>query len=467
MQIEFMLNGTPRQVEIRSDEWFLHTLRERCGVTSLKDGCSPQGQCGCCVALVNGQVKSTCAMPAKVANGKTIVTLDGLPAAEREQIAACFAATAGLQCGFCIPGIAIRAKAITDREAAPTREAIAQALDLHLCRCTGYVKIIDAVELLAAVKRGAPMPQPCTDGRVGQPLARVNAALTALGERPFVGDLSAPGMLHGALALSPHARARVLRIDTTRARALPGVRAVLTAADVPGERWVGLLVADWPSLVAEGEEVRCVGDVLAAVAADDRHTAREAARLVDVDYELLPPVLDPQAALAPDAPRVNPRHANLLHRAVIRRGDAAAALAASVHVVSGTWTTQRIEHLFLEPESAFAEPRADGVLHLRTQGQGIFDDRRQVARFLGLPEDRVFVELLPNGGAFGGKEDLSVQAQTALLAHVTGRPVKLTLSRDESIRMHPKRHAMRLDYTAGCDAEGRLTAVRARIVGDS
>ena len=467
MKIDFVLNGTPTQVDVLPDEWFLHTLRERCGVTSLKDGCSPQGQCGCCVALVNGQAKSTCAMPAKVANGKTIVTLDGLPAAEREEIAACFAATAGLQCGFCIPGIAIRAKAITDREAAPTREAIAQALDLHLCRCTGYVKIIEAVQLLAAVKRGAPMPPPCTDGRVGQPLARVNAALTALGDRPFVGDLSAPGMLHGALALSPHPRARVLRIDTTRARALPGVRAVLTAAEVPGERWVGLLINDWPSLVAEGEEVRCVGDVLAAVAADDRHTAREAAKLVDVEYELLPPVLDAQASLAPDAPRVNPQHANLLHKAVIRRGDATAALAASAHVVGGTWTTQRIEHLFLEPESAFAEPRADGVLHLRTQGQGIFDDRRQVARFLGLPEDRVFVELLPNGGAFGGKEDMSVQAQTALLAHVTGRPVKLTLSREESIRMHPKRHGLRLDYTVGCDAQGRLTAVKARIVGDS
>ena len=467
MKIDFVLNGTPRQVDVRSDEWFLHTLRERCGVTSLKDGCSPQGQCGCCVALVDGNAKATCAMPAKVANGKSIVTLDGLPTAEREQIAACFAATAGLQCGFCIPGIAIRAKAITDREAAPTREAIAQALDLHLCRCTGYVKIIDAVQLLAAVKRGAPMPPPCTDGHVGQPLARVNAALTALGDRPFVGDLSVPGMLHGALALSPHPRARVLRIDTTRALALPGVRAVLTAAEVPGERWVGLLINDWPSLVAEGEEVRCVGDVLAAVAADDRHTAREAAKLVDVTYELLPPVLDPEAALAPDAPRVNPQHANLLQKSVIRRGDATAALAASAHVVGGTWTTQRIEHLFLEPESALAEPRADGVLHLRSQGQGIFDDRRQVARFLGLREDQVFVELLPNGGAFGGKEDMSVQAQTALLAHVTGKPVKLTLSREESIRMHPKRHALRLDYTVGCDAQGRLTAVKARIVGDS
>jgi xanthine dehydrogenase molybdenum-binding subunit len=230
---------------------------------------------------------------------------------------------------------------------------------------------------------------------------------------------------------------------------------------------VGLLINDWPSLVAEGEEVRCVGDVLAAVAADDRHTAREAAKLVEVTYELLPPVLDPEAALAPDAPRVNPQHANLLQKSVIRRGDATAALAASAHVVGGTWTTQRIEHLFLEPESALAEPRADGVLHLRSQGQGIFDDRRQVARFLGLREDQVFVELLPNGGAFGGKEDMSVQAQTALLAHVTGKPVKLTLSREESIRMHPKRHALRLDYTVGCDAQGRLTAVKARIIGDS
>jgi selenium-dependent xanthine dehydrogenase len=467
MKIEFTLNGMPRQEEVRDDEWFVSTLRERCGITSLKDGCSPQGQCGCCLALVDGHPKTTCAMRAKVAHGKSIVTLDGLPAAERQQIADCFAATAGLQCGFCIPGIALRAKAITDRDAAPTREAIAQALDLHLCRCTGYVKLIDAVQLLAAAKRGAPIPPAGTDGRVGQSLSRVGAAQTVMGQRPFVDDLSLPGMLHGALVLSPHPRARVLAIDTRRALALPGVRAVATAADVPGERWVGLLINDWPSLVAVGEEVRCVGDVLAAVAADDRHTARDAAKLVDVQYEVLPPVLSPEAALAADAPRVNPQHANLLERAIVRRGDADAALAASAHVVSGTWTTQRIEHLFMEPESAVTEPRADGVLHMRTQGQGIFDDRRQVARFLGLRQDQVFVELMPNGGAFGGKEDMSVQAQTALLAQLTGKPVKLTLSREESIRLHPKRHAMSLAYSVGCDAQGRLTAVRARIVGDS
>ena len=467
MKIEFVLNGTPRQEEVRDDEWFLHTLRDRCGITSLKDGCSPQGQCGCCVALVDGHPKTTCAMRAKVAHGKSIVTLDGLPAAERQQITDCFAATAGLQCGFCIPGIALRAKAITDRETEPTREAIAQALDLHLCRCTGYVKLIDAVQLLAAAKRGAPIPPAGTDGRVGQSLSRYGAAKTVMGERPFVDDLYLPGMLFGALVLSPHPRARVVSIDTSRALALPGVRKVATAADVPGERWVGMLYNDWPSLVAIGEEVRCVGDVLAAVAADDRHTAREAAKLVDVQYEILPPVLSPQASLAAGAPRVNPAHDNLLSRSVIRRGDADAALAASAHVVSGTWATQRIEHLFMEPESALAEPRADGILHLRSQGQGVFDDRRQVARFLGLREDQVLVELMPNGGAFGGKEDMSVQAQTSLLAHLTGKPVKLTLSREESIRMHPKRHALTMDYSVGCDAQGRLTAVRARIIGDS
>jgi xanthine dehydrogenase molybdenum-binding subunit len=321
--------------------------------------------------------------------------------------------------------------------------------------------------MLAAAKHGGAIPPPCTDGRVGQSLERIGSVPTVLGDRPFVDDIKVDGMLHGALTLSAHPRARVLSIDTTRARALPGVHSVLTAADVPGERWYGLLYNDWPGFVAVGEEVRCVGDVLAAVAAVDRHTAREAAKLVEVSYEVLPPVLDPQFALQADAPRVNPQHANLLDCVVLRRGDADAAFASSAHVVSGRWTTQRIEHLFLEPESALAEPVAGGGLRLRTQGQGIFDDRRQVARFLGLEESEIYVELVPNGGAFGGKEDMSVQAQTALLAHLSGLPVRITLSREESIRMHPKRHPITMDYTVGCDEQGHITAVKARMLGDS
>ena len=355
MPIRFTLNGTPMQVEARPDESLLEVLRERCGVTSLKDGCSPQGQCGCCLALVDGDAKVTCAMPASAAEGRSVITLEGVSVEERALIAGAFAAANGLQCGFCIPGIALRAKHLTDRKSEPSREEIARAIDVHLCRCTGYVKIIDAIQLLARAKRGGKLPAPCADGRVGSSLARVDAARMALGERPYVADLSRAGMLHGAVLLSAHARARVRRIDTSRARALHGVRAVATAAEVPGERWYGLLYDDWPGFVAEGEEVRCAGDVLAAVAADDRHTARAAAKLVAVEYEPLPPVLDPLAALEPGAPRVNPKHENLLSRTVIRRGDAKAALAASAHVVEGTWTTQRIEHAYLEPESALAE----------------------------------------------------------------------------------------------------------------
>ncbi|MGE5814098.1 MAG: selenium-dependent xanthine dehydrogenase, partial [Acidobacteriota bacterium] len=429
--------------------------------------CSPQGQCGCCLALVDGNPKVTCAMPAISAAGTSIMTVDGVPEQDRELLARAFAAAAAVQCGFCIPGIALRAKHLVDRNPTPSHSDIARAIDVHLCRCTGYVNIIDAIDRYARARRGEGLPEVCENGGVGARLARYQAPRTALGEKPYVADMSRPSMLHGAVVLSPHARARVVGIDTSRARAFPGVVAVATAADVPGNRWYGLLYDDWPGFVAEGEETRCVGDVLAAIAAVDRHTARQAATLVQVEYEPLRPVLDPAEALRSDAPQVNPNHPNLLSESIIRRGDADAALASSAHVVAGTWQTQRIEHLYLEPECALAEPLEDGSLRLYTQGQGIFDDRRQVAQFLGVNEDRVFVELVPNGGAFGGKEDMAIQAQTSLLARMTGRPVKLELSREESIRIHPKRHPITMQYTVGCDAEGHLTAVKARMVGDS
>jgi xanthine dehydrogenase molybdenum-binding subunit len=467
VEIAFTLNGRTRRLGIRPDATLLEVLREQCGVRSVKDGCSPQGQCGCCLALVDGSPKVTCAVPAVRADGAAILTLEGVSEAERALTARAFAAAAGVQCGFCIPGIALRAKWLLDGNPAPSRGEIARAIDVHLCRCTGYAKILDAIELLARARRGEALPEPAGGGRVGQRLARYEAGDLALGLRPYVADLTRPGLLHGAVVLSPHARARVRRIDTSRAAALPGVVRIATAADVPGHRWYGLIHDDWPGFVAAGEEVRCVGDILAAVAAEDEHTAREAPALVEVDYEPLEPVLDPMRALAPEAPQVNPTHPNLLSRSVVTRGDADAALAASAHVVSGTWQTQRIEHLYLEPECALAEPTADGRLRLYTQGQGIFDDRRQVARFLGVPEADVFVELVPNGGAFGGKEDMSVQAQAALLARLTGRPVRLTLTREQSIRLHPKRHPITMHYTVGADADGRLTAVKARLVGDS
>ena len=465
--IAFNLNGQPRQAEVRPGQSLLEVLRHGFQICSVKDGCAPQGQCGACLALVDGAPKNSCAVPAEKVDGKSILTLEGVSAAERKVYADAFQAAAGVQCGFCTPGLTLRIKWLTDPERLVSRAEIAKALDGHLCRCTGYVKIIDAVELIQAAKHGGPQPAPVADGGVGKRLQRYQGGELALGARPFVADLDAPGLLHGAVLLSRHARARVLRIDTSKARAAPGVVAVATARDIPGDRWVGLLYQDWPCFVAEGEEVRAVGDVLAAVAAESPHAAREAAKLVEVEYEPLPPVLDPAKAIEPGAPRVNPKHDNVLSRTRFARGDVDAALAGSAHVVSGTWTTQRIEHLFLEPEAALAVPLPDGRLHLYSQGQGIFDDRRQVASVLGEPEDRLFVELVPNGGAFGGKEDMSIQAQTALLARLTGRPVRLALNREESIRMHPKRHPITMSYTVGCDRDGKLTAARARILGDS
>ena len=465
--VEFSLNGRWQSLVVPPDESLLETLRNRCRILSTKDGCQPQGQCGCCLALIDGLPKVSCAVPTSRVQDKEILTLEGLAEEERRLIGRCFVAAAGLQCGYCIPGFALQAKNLLDHNSNPSREEIARAINGHLCRCTGYVKIIDAIELLAAARRGEGEPELDRTGGVGSSLARHQGASMTLGDRPYVDDLQRPDMLHGAVVLSPHARARVERIDTSAAQALPGVVAIATATEVPGDRWVGLLYDDWPVFVAEGEEVRCVGDVLAAIAAEDEATARRAARLVRVEYEVLEPVLEPVWALEGDAPQVNPRHENLLSETVVERGDSEAALATSTHTVSGTWRTQRIEHLYLEPESALAEPLADGRLKLYTQGQGIFDDRRQVASFLGVTEDRIHVELVPNGGAFGGKEDMSIQAQTALLARMTGRPVKIALNREESIRLHPKRHPITMRYKVGCDAEGRLTAVEADMIGDT
>jgi len=467
MSLEFTLNGEKQQVEPAEGESLLTTLRERCGTTSPKDGCAPQGQCGCCLALVDGKPKVACATPANKCQGKEIVTLEGLSDEDRELTANAFVAAAGLQCGFCIPGIALRAKVLLDKNPDPTRAEIAKAIDVHLCRCTGYVKIVDAIELMAKARRGEEIPKPVTEGGVGASLARYRGLDLVLGERDYVADMKRPDMLHGVVLLSPHPRAKVLSIDTSKAKALPGVHAVATASDVPGERWYGILYADWPGFVAVGEEVRCVGDVVAAVAADDIHTANAAAAAIEVQYEVLEPVLDPARSIEADAPRVNPTKPNAMSHSLIARGDADAALAASAHVATGTYQTQRIEHLFLEPETALAEPLPDGKLALFTQGQGIFDDRRQVAAFLGMPEEDLYVELVPNGGAFGGKEDMSVQSQTALLAKLTGRPVRTTLTREQSIRLHPKRHPITMHYEVGCDAEGRLTAVRAKMLGDT
>jgi selenium-dependent xanthine dehydrogenase len=277
-----------------------------------------------------------------------------------------------------------------------------------------------------------------------------------------------PGMLHGAIRFADHPRAMILSIDTARARAHPGVVAVLTAGDVPGERTQGELTQDWRQIYAVGETTKYVGDVIALVAGQTREAARVAAALVDVEYEVLEPLTDPVAAMAPGAPQLHSgAPSNVLSTTLVKRGDVDALFAQAAYVHTETFQTQHIEHAFLEPESSLAYPDGDGGVHFYTQGQGIWSDRRQVAGLLGLPQDKVRATLVSSGGAFGAKEDLNVQGHAALLATCTGHPVKLTLSRAESMRFHVKRHPLTMTYTVGCDREGMLLAVRARITGDT
>lgn len=466
--MDLTLNGRPISVEPRPGSSLLELLREELGVTSVKDGCAPEGSCGACTVLVDGRAVVSCAQRAEHAAGRHVVTLEGLAPDQRDRWADAFVASGASQCGFCSPGIVMKAEGLLAKNPAPSREEIAKALAGNLCRCTGYVKIVDAIELVAGSRAGRPIPEPDRSGRVGSRTGRYQGRELALGDKPYINDLRAPGMLHGAIRFADHPRARVLRIDTARARAHPGVDAVLTAADVPGERTQGLITRDWRQLVAEGEVTAYVGDVLAVVVAGNRHAAREAAELVDVEYEVLEPVVDPFEALEPGAPHVHEgRQDNVLSVSVVRRGDVDAELEGSAHVLTETFRTQFVEHAFLEPESALAVPEPDGTIHVSSQGQGVWEDRRQIASFLGWPEERVRVTQVANGGAFGAKEDLNVQCHAALGAVATGKPVLLTLSRAESLRFHPKRHPLTMTYTVGCDAEGRLTGIRARIVGDT
>jgi xanthine dehydrogenase molybdenum-binding subunit len=477
--MEFVLNGRPIRVRPRQDGSLLEVLRESCGLRSMKDGCAPEGSCGACTVILDGRAVVSCAQPASRAAGRSVLTLEGLEPAQRDRWADAFVATGGAQCGFCSPGIVMKAEALLRRDPRPSREAIERSLAGNLCRCTGYVRIVEAIERVAAERRGESIgPEPTIGGGVGDRAARYEGRELVLGERPFVADLRIPGMLQGALRFADHPRAVVRRIDTERAAALPGVVRVVTWRDVPGERVQGLLTRDWPLLVAEGETTRYVGDVLASVAATSRAAAREAAALVEVEYEVLEPVTDPFAALEPDAPAIHPA-GNLLSLTTLRRGDVDAALAGAAHVVTETFTTQRIEHAFLEPEAALAvvgarlaalnEAGDAGPERIRlfSQGQGAWEDRRQVASILGLSEAAVRVTQVPTGGAFGGKEDLGAQGHAALLAWLTERPVLVALSRHESLRFHPKRHPLTMAYTAGCDADGRLVGLRARIVGDT
>ncbi|GBD85075.1 putative xanthine dehydrogenase subunit D [bacterium BMS3Abin02] len=461
--VGFELNGAA--VEVRDDHpHLLAALREELGVTSPKDGCAPSGQCGACTVLVDGKARVSCQLQLEKVAGRSVTTLEGLDPDERTRYADAFAAYGATQCGFCTPGIIMRSKALIDKKgSALSRDDLRRHLGANLCRCTGYIKIFDAIE---AVARGEEPAVAAPEG-LGSSGIKYEARELALGERGYVDDMRVPGLLHGALRLVDHARADVLRIDTSAAESLDGVAAVYTGSDVPGELRVGLIHKDWPVFIPEGGRTSYLGDVLAIVVAETRDIAERAAGLVDAEYHVLTPFTDPKKVLSSSENAVWGLDGNVLSVSAYQRGDTEAALATSSHVVHEVFQTQRVEHAFLEPESTLAAPQPDGTLKVWSGGQGVWDDRDQIASLLALPRDSVVVELVSTGGAFGGKEDMSNQGQTALAAWLLQRPVKCTLTREQSLLMHAKRHPIRLEYWVGCDDDGRLTAVRAKMLGDS
>jgi xanthine dehydrogenase molybdenum-binding subunit len=480
--VRFTLNG--KEAAAEGGRFLLSYLRDEARLTGAKNACG-EGVCGACSVIVDGKLLSSCVMPLERVEGKTVLTVEGIPGQEMASYEQAFAEAGAVQCGYCTPGMVLAAKALLDRNPSPSFEETRAALKRNLCRCTGYVKIVDAVLRAARLRGGetvppagasasgglsASLPRPplaAPDARVGASMPRVDARAKIRGEARYVDDLVEPGMLFGAALRSPYPRAKLVSLDVTAARAQAGVAVAATWKDIPGSRYTGHVVPDWPTLVAVGEETRYVGDAIALVAADTPARARAALGLIDARFEELPPLTSPAAALADDAPSLHPG-GNVLSRLLLERGDAVKALASAAHIVEETFTTPFTDHAFMEPESALGyPPDAEGMVLVRTGEQNVYDGQRYVADTLGIPRERVRVISEYVGGGFGGKEDQTVQHHAALLAWLSGRPVKCTLDRAESTRVHVKRHPMTIALKIGCSAEGKLIGVSADIVADT
>jgi len=429
----FTLNGSATTSSYEPGMNFLEVLREECHVLSPKNGCAPEGACGCCAVLVDGQPVLSCLRKPEQMEGREVVTLEGVDDELRRVLGEAFILEGAVQCGFCIPGIIVRASHLVKEGKTGDRQAVAKALDGHLCRCTGYARILDAIQTAGeawnngrhvgpeprrhfffgeeyGLKHTTPPLNGHHEGGVGQSPSRYRGIEQALGDKPFIDDMFVPGMLYGAPVLSAHPRAKVMAIETAEAAAMPGVVRIFTAADVPGQRGTGLNYPDLPVFVAVGETTCCVGDMFALVVADSMFHARRAAEKVKVDYEVYEPVTDPFAALEPGAPQVHPPgnffvHDNLLDSTAFSRGDVDAALASAAHVIERTFSTQPIDPAFLEPEASLALPQGKGV-KVYSPSQGSTYDHSQIAKVLNLPVEDVEVELASSGGAFGAKEEL-------------------------------------------------------------
>ncbi len=465
--ITFTLNGFRQEYKGDLAQLLIRHLRLDNHITSVKDGCSGEGVCGACTVEVNGRASLACRTKMKDLNEAEVITTEGLPEAFREFIGKSFAEKGAVQCGFCSPGFIMRSKALFNTNKEPSREEIIKAINPNICRCTGYVKIVDAIEAgFREIKSNSNPAEKELSARIGKPYPKYQAYETAIGKRPFVDDLFFEGMLHGALRFSDHPRAKVLKIDTAEAEKMEGVVRIFTAKDIPGEQYTGLIFQDWPLMIKEGQTTNYIGDVLAGVVAETEAIAREAAKKIRVEYEVLKPITDVQDAAKPDSGQVHPGQSNVLENCSIRFGETEKTFKEAAYVSEDIYQSQTIEHAFLETETGIALPEGDGI-RLYSQGQGVYVDQKLVAKILGVEPEQVRVTQVQNGGGFGGKEDMTVQGHVSLFCWLLKRPVKLHLNRAESIRMHPKRHPVRMDMQLACDKNGKFTAIRLKAIGDT
>ena len=460
----FFVNGC--QVSTSKKQSLLRFLRDEMHLTSVKDGCS-QGACGACTVLIDGETCKACVVQTDRLEGRSIITVDGLSKWEAEVYTYAYGEAGAVQCGFCIPGMVMCTKGLLDRNPDPTEEEIKYALRNNYCRCTGYVKIIAAVKLAAKIMRAGKIPAAgADDWLLGSRVHRLDVEEKVLGYGKYPDDYYLDGMCYGTALRSKYPRARVLSIDTTAAKALPGVIDVFTAADIPGENKIGHLKHDQYTMIPVGGLTHYLGDAIALVAAEDMETAEKAKKLIKVEYEVLPAVHNIQEAAAEGAPLVfDEETTNVQAYKHVSRGNAEEAISKAAHVISHHFETPWTEHAFLEPECAVAYIDDDGDVMIISTDQSAYCTFHESSLMLGT--DKVKCQNALVGGGFGGKEDMTVQHLAALITYLTGRPVKVRLTRAESLLIHPKRHHFEMDFTMGCDEEGHIMGVKAKVVSDT
>lgn len=461
----FTVNGNV--IETDKDKSLLRFLRDDMKLKSVKDGCS-QGACGTCTIIVDGKATRACILTTKRAVGKNIITVEGLSDREKEAFVYAFGAKGAVQCGFCIPGMVISGKALIDTNPDPNEDEIKEALKNNICRCTGYKKIIEGIQLVAKILRGeSSIDEELEKGHkygVGDNAFRIDVREKVLGYGEYVDDVEIDDMLHVSAVRTKYPRARIVDIDFSEALKLDGVVAVLTAEDVPNNK-VGHIQQDWDVMIAKGDITRCMGDAICLVVAESEEILKKAKPLVKIEYEVLEPVRNIDEAMKEDAPKLHP-NGNLCQSRHVTRGNAKEVIANSKYVVTRTYDTPFTEHAFLEPECAIAFPYKDGV-KIYSSDQSVFDTRKEVSIMLGWDKERIVVENKLVGGGFGGKEDMSVQHIAALCAVKLQRTVKAKLTRDESLAFHPKRHAMHGTFTLACDENGIFTGLDCDIYFDT